>query len=77
MAKDKLLQLAECKTPIEAAVAFEIAIAEAISHYMGQGLTVSNAVGVLTCVTSEITLSFNLNKGMVDKRIMQAIKVNQ
>ena len=73
MAKDKLLQLAECKTPIEAAVAFELALGEAISHYMGQGLTVSNVVGVLTCVTSEITLSFNMQKGMIDNRIKQVV----
>ena len=69
MAKDKVLQLAQCKEPIEAAVGFEVALGEVIGHYMTQGLSVSNAVGVLACVTSEITLSFNLQRGLVDQRI--------
>ena len=61
--------MGECKTPVEAAVGFEISLGEVLSHYLKQGLSVSNAVGVLTCVTSEITLSFNMQKGLIDQRI--------
>lgn len=63
----KTLQMGACGTPTEAAVSLEVAIGEVIGHYMGQGLSVSNAVGVLTCVASEITLSFNVQKGLIER----------
>lgn len=71
MPENKLIQLGPCIDPTDAAVQFELALTEILNHYMQNGLQVANAVGVLECVKSEMTVSFYAAKGGIDKRIKE------
>lgn len=69
-----LLRLGSSSNPTDAAVHFEQALAEILQHYSTQGLSVSNAVGVMQCVQSDMCLSFSVARGTIDPRIKNLIR---
>ena len=61
------------KNGLDAAIGFETAIKDVCSEYMAQGLTVTQASGVLSLVKTEIEVSFFFRYGPLKEVIREVV----
>jgi len=70
---DTVKHQAEAQVGLLAAVNFEKAIKQVFDTYIKQGLTVSQAAGVLSLVKTEIEMSFFLRTGSFNNIIRETV----
>lgn len=63
----------EAQRSVDAAVGFEMAVKQVLDHYMKDGLTVSQASGVLSLVKTEVEMSFFIKTGAFDGDIRNTV----
>lgn len=63
----------EAQRSVDAAVGFEMAVKQVLDHYMKDGLTVSQASGVLSLVKTEVEMSFFIKAGAFDGDIRNTV----